>query len=509
MIFLLRIDIAGRTWYLSSVPCEPERAGVEIAHHGALSVSGFAEALDVSGGSYTGVCTLSATLHLGDVEGWTLARDGHRLDGARAEVSLWEPGTSYGARHVLVTGTVQTGSSVPQDRADIEIEVTSPVIESAESWPLPGDVATVAAWPSLPADEDDWDLRGTPYPMPIGKLGDYADEDGAAQKTSTTEILIVDTTSGAEVGVVAGAPVAATTVRVWNDTDKDAADFAVSTTLDGDGNPRSTVSFAAAPAGWLFDGSERYYVTSWGEGGIVGDRDTGTPVGLGGAALYLLSRRYGVLGPDVLDVGAWCALLGVLAGWEVGLQPEAADPLELIQDALMPLCPGLWIVPGPLGIRPVYLGEGDGRPLIVGRDIYATEEDPAYAQTDPINSVAVSYAPSSARGDQRGLVTIDGSTDARAGASLARYGLREGEIEGAGTFDRGTAALAAQETIRLLGSPALILLYDAPPDTAIGLSLGARVRLTDADRDLSERAGWVVGRETDDGGMWTITIRLA
>ena len=508
MIWLLRIEIAGRTWYLASEPCEPERAGVAIPHHGSLTVSGFGEGIEIGGG-YSGTCTADVSFHLGP-DGWAFFRDGHRLDGAPAEVSLWRPGTPYAARVVLLIGRVDADGVIPIDGQDIEATITAPIVEAAEGWPDGADVITLTAWPNTLTDEDAVDLVGTAYPWPIGRLGPYTDQDGTAKRTSTTEVLIVDDTGASEVGVIAGGPVAATTVRIWNSTDKDAHDFAVSTTIDGDGKTRATVSFATAPGGWTFDGSEKFYVNDWGEGGLLGDFSTSTSWGLGDAILFLLLRRYGEEGPEQVDVGSWLAHRTVLNGWEVGLAPSPGDdPLNAIKNDLLSLCPALWIVGGPLGYRPIYLAETPGalcRRLTVGREIFSTDEQPGFVSIVPLNAMTVSFAPSTARGDLRGVETTDPSTLSEANASVTRHGARAESIEATATFDRGTAGLVGREAIRTRWTPPLYLIYEAPADVALTLTLGERVRIVDEDRGLDDRLCWIMARETDDGEFWTLTV---
>ena len=508
MIWLLRITVAGRTWYLASEPCEPVRAGVEIPHHGTLTVSGFGENIDIGGG-VSGACTANVAFHL-DTDWWAFFLDGGRLDGAPAEVSLWRPGSSYAERVVLLIGRVDTGGSIPIDGQDIEASVSAPLIDTAEGWPDAADVVNLTAWPNALADEDGTDLVGAPYPWPLGKLGAYTDQDGAAKRTSTTEVLIVDDTPAFEVGVIGGAQVAATTVRIWNNVHKDAHDFVVSTTLDGEGNPRATVSFATAPGPWVFDGSEKFYVNDWGAGGLSADFSTGTTQGLGDAILFLLLRRYGAEGPDRVDVGSWLAWRGVLNGWEVGFAPSPGnDPLTTITDQLLPMCPALWIVGGPLGYRPIFLAETSGalcRRLTVGRDIFVTDEQPGLAAIEPLNAITVSFAPSTARGDLRGVQTTSSSTLSEAAAGLTRHGIRAGAVELPATFDRGTAGLAGRESIRVRWTPPLYLVYDAPADVAMSLTLGERVRITDEGRGLVDRLAWIMARETDEPDTWTITV---
>lgn len=508
MIWLLRIEVAGRTWYLASEPCEPERAGVELPHHGSLTVSGFGEAIEIGGG-ISGPCTANVSFHLGP-DGWGFFRDGHRLDGAPAEVSLWRPGTSYAARHVLLIGRVDSDGAIPIDGQDIEATITAPIVETAEGWPSASDVVNLTAWPNALNDEDGTDLVGTAYPWPIGKLGAYTDEDGAAKRTSTTEVLIVDDSSGAEVGVISGGPVAATTVRIWNSVDKDAANFSVSTTIDGEGVARATVSFAAAPAGWVFDGSEPLYVNDWGAGGLVGDFSTGTSWGLGDAILYLLLRRYGDEGPEQVDVGSWLAHRHLLNGWQVGFAPDpGSDPIDIIGNDLLPLCAALWIVGGPLGYRPVYLAPTPGalcRRLTVGRDIFATDEQPGFASVEPLNSMTVNFAPSTARGDLRGVETTDATSLSEAAQGVTRHGTRAATMDATAVFDRGTAGLTGRTAIEMAWTPPMFLIYDCPADVALTLTLGERVRLVDEDRELSDRLAWIMARETEDGEMWTLTV---
>lgn len=509
MIWLLRIEVAGRTWYLSSVPCEPERAGVELAHHGALSVEGFSEDIDATGGSIAGTCSVSATLHLGDLEGWRLARDGQVLDGERAEVALWRPGTPYAAREVLIRGYVAAGGDVPPDAEAIQITITSALVEDAAEWPDPDDVTTATAWPSIPADEDDYDQTQLPYPMPLGALGVFTTETGIVRRTSTVEIIIVDATPGAEIGVVAGAPISDTLIRVWNDTTKDNADLPVSTTADGDGVLRATVDMSGGPLGWLYDGTHRFYATDL-DGGLLDDRGTGSPTTLGAVALFLLLRRYGDIGLDLVDVGEWRGLEYLLAGWTLGLQIEPADPLQIISDELLALCPALSIVPGPRGQRPVYLsGTGYGRRLIVGRDLFRRQEAAVYPEIKPCNAMTVSYAPSAFRGDYRGSITIDGASDPLAAASADTLGVQREKLESKATYDRGTAGLSGAEHVRLRARRQPMHVFDAPYDVAVGLALGDRVRLVDEDRDLNDRAAWVVSRDVGtDGEVWSVGLLL-
>ena len=506
----MRVTIAGRTWYLSSESCAPEQDGTAIPHHGSLEVGGFVETISWAGGGVTGPCTADVSFHLGDVEGWTLIRDGHRLESARAEVSLWTPGTPYAARWVLVTGKIEC-DEIPQDGEPFEATVKDTLIENAASWPPVDDVITASAWPNAPADDDALNVIGEPYPWPLGVGGSYVNEDGDVKRVSKTPMIIIDDTGGAEIGAVAGAPVAATTVRIWNRTHRDSAVFPVSTTIDGDGVPRATVSLAGHPGGWTFDGSEEYFVSDWSGGGLLQDRRPVAVEGLGDACLYLLSRRYDETGPERIDYGAWMAEIGRLNAWRVFLNPDPGDPVEVISGDLCALCPGLYIMGGPAGLRPVLL-RMDPDPaavrLEVGRDLDTVDEPSGFVEVDPLNGVLYSFARSASYDVLRGKGSVGRADLVESAAGLSRHGPREETMEFNATDDRATADLAAREHVRLRWTRPLRLVYTCSAETARQLPLGSQVLLIDADRGLTDQRAHLIGRESEDGDTWTLNFAL-
>lgn len=508
MIWLLRITIAGRTWYVASSSCAPESDGVPLPHHGTLTVSGFGEGIEMAGGGITGPCTADVSFHLGDLDGWELYRDGHRLETARAEVSLWTPGAVYADRWVLVTGMVES-AGIPLDGGDIEATISDRVIDTAESWPDPADTVNETAWPNAPADDETFSVIGSAYPWPLGTAGPYITDGGTSRRTSTTQVIIVDDSAGAEVGVIAGGPVAATTVKIWNDVERAAADFSVSTTTDGEGKRRATVSFAAAPAGWLFDGAHTYYVTNWGDGGLLQDRADRAVLGLGDALLYLLSRRYDADGPERIDVGAWMSVLADLNAWRVFVAPESGDPLDPIKSDLLPLCPGLYLLGGPRGIRPVLLRTDPSTPAIrleVGRDLDTTDEAPGFIEVEPVNEVRISFAHSAFNDDFRASASVGARDLLESAASQSRHGVRAETLDALAVYDRGVAEMVARTMILLRWTRPMYLVYSCSADVARAVDLGARVRLIDADRGLTDRICYVMSRETDDGETWELTL---
>lgn len=506
MIWLLRLEFAGRTWYLSSRSCAPVQDGVEIAHHGTLTVNGYAEGIEIGGGS-SGPTTADVEFHLED-DGWSYVAEGHRLEPSLAEISLWQEGWTYGERKVLLKGQM-IGANIPLPGEPFTATLTTRMIDQAAAWPDPSDVVTTDAWPNAPADPDTFSVVGTAYPMPLGLLGPYIGDGGTAERTSTTPMVIVDDTPAAEVGCIAGGIVAATTVRIWNKARDTKADFAVSTTVDGTGIQRATVDLSGAPAPWVFDGSEEYYVTDWGLGGLISTRGTGTAKGLSDVLVYLLEKRYDAQGPERIDYGSWAALADILNGWTLGVIPESDDPWNLITQSIMPLCPGLYIIGGPNGIRPVFCADSPGAtcPLLtVGREIDLSEEPPGYCDIEVVNAVSVNFAPSAAFNTFRATATIDATMSPDAAASVTTYGVRSLSVDAPVTYDRGTALLAATEIIRFRWCKPIYLVYEASSEVALAVELGQRFRITDASRGLTERLFWLLCRETDDGTSWGLTF---
>jgi hypothetical protein len=506
MIWLLRLDFAGRTWYLASRSCSPERDEVELPHHGTLTVNAFAEGIEIGGG-WTGPSTADVEFHL-EEDGWSYVLEGHRLEPSRGEISLWAEGTTYAQRVVLLRGLFKC-AEIPLPGEPFRATLTERVIDLSTPWPNPDDVVTATAWPNAPADPDTFSVIGTVYPMPLGLLGPYVTDDGTAGKTSTTQMIIVDDTAAAEVGCVAGAPVAATEVRIWNQDLRTTADFTVSTTTDGDGIRRATVDLSAAPGPWLFDGSATYYVTNWNEGGLISTRGPGAAKGLGDVLVYLLERRYDQDGPERIDYGSWAALASTLNAWTLGIIPESGDPLDIITQSILPLCPGLYIMGGPTGIRPVFCADTPGPrcPLLtVGAEIDLSDDAPGYVDIEVVNTVSTTFAYSQGSSKYRAVATIGRNESPDSAASVTHYGTRSLTLDGLATYDRGTAALAATETIRFRWCKPIYIVYEASSEVALGLVLGGRYRITDESRQLTERLLWLLCRETDDGISWGLTF---
>ena len=500
MIWLLRLEWAGRTWYLASQSCAPDYDGTPLPHAGTLTCDGFAEAISM-GGEITGPCSASVRFHLAgvDVEGMVL--QGHHLDTMRATLALWTPGEAYRQATPLIYGSL-TVDTIPGQGEEIEGTLTQALIETAESYPPESAVADETTWSGLPDDSD-----GTAYPFPVGNLGAFEDSAGTTKYSSAYKIIMLDVTAGAEIGLVGGTTIDASTVQLYNETDGFAT-FSVTTDTDLLGEAVSIVDFTGSA--WVPDGTFDIYVTDL-QGGIAKSHGSGAIVGLGDAALHLLLQRYSTEGPELVDVGRWVAAMPWLNAWEVGFVVEPGDdPLDVIADKLCTMCPALWIMPGPAGLRPVYLEDADPSTCVhleVGRNCDESEDsETGYLDGEVYTSVTVRFAESVRLNKFRGKVTIDRGEDVRAAAGYSRHGARALEVEIA-SYDRGTAGLTASEYLRLYWTRPIYTSIVLDGREARHIPIGSKIRHTNARKGIAERPMYVQGRQVDeDPSRWVLTL---
>ena len=501
MVWLLAFNFAGRTWYLSSVECSPELAdGSFLAHLPTITDASFTEALNLGGG-LSGPCSAALTFMLAlepDREIWRMVLDGYQLAQALGEVSIWTPGTLYEARTILVRGPF-IPQSIPTPGLPLVGDFQDLIAVSVADWPPASATVTATTWPNAPAT-DDTNTEGAPYPFPFGKPGTFTSADGAFRYSiAATECLLVDTTATAQVGVVAGAPIAATTVHIiTSGTPYGGDDFPVTTAPDGLGRQVATVDLSTKDGVWTLDGTVKMYVTSYGDGGIFKPTSPGIVLGLGDACLTLLLRRYAENGPERVDVGTWQALAPILNGWRTSFViTERGDPMTVVK-TLLDACPALWIVGGPRGLRPVFLADRPAEQRVTlteGLGIHWIEDSITVGDVKICNDCTASFALQASSGEYRGTATIDATTSPTAAASQSRPWGQRSDTLTVPTYDRGTAGLAAREVVRMRWTQPILLDYESPIEIGTSLDLGQPVLLTDPDRGLNSRALWCVGRE--------------
>lgn len=498
-VWLVVFEYAGRTWHLSSVDCAPvDQDGNEIDHLPTVTDASFVEALNMGGG-ITGPCTASVTFTLGldhDRDLFQMMLEGYQLAQARGEVSIWLPGTLYEERIVLVRGPF-IATEVPLPGQPLQGDFSDIVPVAVADWPPAAASLTYDTWPAAPS-ADDAGETGTLYPFVFGAPGEYT-YDVFTGNTAASQCLLVDDTAAAQKGLVAGHPVAATTVHIITTAAPyGGADFAVTLELDGLGRPVSTVDLSSKDGVWTLDGTVAMWVTDWGTGGITKATDTGAILGLGDACLYLLLQRYSEQGSERVDVASWQAAAPILNGWTIGFAlTDRGDPMNVVQD-LLSICPALWILGGPRGLRPIFLADLPAEQRVTlteGRDVFWIDQSVTFADIQVCNDCTIYFAEQVSQSVFRGHETIDADSSPQAAASQSRPWGKRSDTLNAPTYDRGTASLCASEQIRMRWTQPILLDYDAALTRALLLQLGQPILLDDPDRGLDSRALYVVGRE--------------
>lgn len=524
MIWLLRFEWAGQTWYLSTEFCTPTHTtpgGVveSYPHYGTLEPPEFAEALSWHQ-SAIGDCSTSLKFRLDlatarDIPYLHFAEN-QRLEAASGELSLWKRGDDYENRQVVMSGPF-VPQTIPLYGRPISGTLSQRIPTTVAAWPPFSAQVTTETWPNLPvSDTESDDENGFPYPVFLGSGGPYVADDGTARRAGCIQAIYVDDTP--DTLLFSYGHVTATTVRIGSVENGTAEDFAVTLTTDGLGQPVSVADISGAAWAWVTTpADDTFYVTEL-DGGLA-NPVTGTAIrGLGDAILFLLLQRYGDDAPALVDVPAWQSAGAFLNAFLIGLTiTESGDPLDVITSTLLPLCPALYLVQGPNGLRPVVIADDTTHaPDLVARvggvdgpDLFREpDQDPEIVQDDPINTATVYFALRVRTSDLRASTTLTTEQTARGAASATIYGQRATTVEAPCVYDRDTANRIAAEYVRLYAYRATWDAWFAPLDVGAALTLGQRVRITDEAAGYSGDPMTVIGRQLaaeENGQGWLVT----
>lgn len=525
MIWLLRFEWAGQTWYLASQPCTPllrnaDGTTTPLPHYPTLEPPQFAESLSWAQSSI-GTCSVSVAFRLDLAPDKDVAylhfAENQRLETAVGELALWREGDYYQDRLAQVFGPF-TPDRIPLYNRAITGVLTQRFPTTAALFPPSTAQATPTTWPNLPTeDTESADQNGFPYPCFLGYGGAYTDDLGTARRAGCIQAIYVD--NAPDTVLFSYGHVVATTVRIGSVENGSAFDFTVILTFDGLGQPVSVADISGVGWSWAVGPEDdSFYVTEL-NGGLPVAFGNRAIRGIGDAILYLLLQRYGDDAPALVDVAAWITALPYLNQFRIGLNiTEGADPFDTINTSLMPLCPALYLCQGPAGIRPVILSSDDPstcRRLVAredgrdGPDLFREpDQEPELAQNDPVNAAAVYFAYRVRTGDLRATSTLDAAQTPDGAASLIAYGPRAVAVEAPCVYDRPTAANIAAELVRLYAMRATFDTWVAPMDVGATLVLGQRVLITDEAAGYDDSPMSIIAREvvtTENGQAWLIT----
>lgn len=525
-IWLLSVELAGRTIRCATDPCAPVAlvageaytAGELITHEPTLdfpTVSWRA----IPGESCVGDFSADVSFFLpSDLSLCAIWAKGQPLHRGVAELAVWYEGASYESRSVLAKGYIEIedfalfGEKVsasilaPSPDATDVIPGTNDVISDATLDPYIITASGVSIGFNMPDD-----VAGAPYPLPLGRPGLYIDATGASTDVPASPALLITQSAGVERVLVAGRPVGATTLTIFN---ADAEGIAVTTysgtvTTIQDQNGVILSSVLVTSVGsWKFDGTETFYCAGWSDAITF---DNGEHIrGLGDACLYMLRlARSGA----VFDLGRWVEAQAALNTIAIGGYIDTpVDPWKVITEQLLCVFPRCVVLNGPSGLYPAVfevVPPDQCIELVEGRDFDLLDNvRPEYATSAVYSAVRVEYALNTATQNYLGMCVmgprVDDITESGHEAATRSYSWSVGANDGptretmivqtAWVWEHDSAARAADDWVQLSAErlPSVrVALLDAVRWRS--LPIGLAVRLTSTTLGWTEVPMWVCG----------------
>lgn len=529
-IFLLRVELDGmEPMYFAEEPCAPEAfaphaSARTLQHIGTLQPPDFSEAISW-GSSVTGPITGSATIRadLSPQRGWQQLHFGehHRLDSMTAELSLWTRGTPYDQRVVQVYGQFLI-DQIPTLSRPLTGTITQRVLDKAEPLPPVSAVTSTTTFPDLPVATGATEASNTDiaYPLWIGSNANSVYNAATDFRTSCIKCVGVSYTD--LLLLVSYGALTPTTCII-----RSVANFAspytapLTVTTDSIGNIVTIADITAS--GWVYATVDDYIADEWYviwiEGGQAAYDHSGPLLGLGETIAWLLTQRYSPARvPDLVDLSAWAAVRPVLDEIRVGVLAEGGDPWDTVLE-LLKLAPGLFILAGPTGLRPVLVAPEQytvlshllvaNRCRIFGPDLFRMSGQQAkWVGANIVNAVTVSYVRRLSSGAFLRTLSVGPDTSPVANASDLRYGPRSVTLELPYIWSDAVAAFIANQYLLLAANQPTQDTWFAPLDVAIPLRLGSQVQVRDDQAAYADRAVWIVAREAVHVGASTIGFLL-
>lgn len=409
---------------------------------------------------------------------------GRWVERIRGELSQWVSGRTYEQRVIRVTGALEVGE-YDDDSQPVSLALAPDGIETGALVPPASWEVNAETWSTAGAD-----LLGRFYPVTYGRPGiaDVA-EAWAAQP--------LDEATGGNDWVVAGHPIEATTLRVFEVGGGGlTATVAVERLVDGLGQVISTIDYTTGGiihVNWQHSGSNG--------GGLVGPG--GLVTGAGSVLIDLLHRS-GVR----FDASAWEAVRSQLDAYTLDFWiNEPVDAWQFALEHVVPLVP-ISLRSGPDGVAPVLWRFGATASdavaaLTIGTDVFRRGgvqiERPSNRAgvTAPANEITLRYAPRGDDGSPYYSATVGpagvAGVQASAGATASRsvFGARRYSVETRVVYDRATALRVLGWWSAAFAFPWRSLLVDDPAREWAWLAPGDVVTVTDATLHLSAKVAVV------------------
>lgn len=506
-VWLFRLAPPGQAWdlpgwflYSASASVAPiNRSGATVRHPAGLSEVEVVESFEPTGGNSTGDNLARVTTYIQAPATLLLAR-GWNLAGWYGELSIWREGTTYEAREIVFRGLVDSYNTPGPGQA-LELTLLPPKLESGASYPPTTAVVSQGDTWTDPQSSGDF------YPWVFGAPGAFKLTAGDPDLTPGSRAYVVDTTATAQLALIAGHRVLASTVELYSAPEELSDTFAVTHQEDGQGRLCAVVDVSGKNGVWTLDSGAELYVTDWGSGGHLNPFGNTDLLSQAGDVLHFLLAQQR---PGMLDEAAWRTASPRLNRIRLdGTWAESAIPWEWASQQILPLLPALWVIGGPFGARPIMLDETPPTlcpEVTVGRDVYRDVDSGPEPQgtSSVISRATVSYALgvqfdrfraqiSMSWNQRRGEIDGAGVT-ASALRAYALVGNIEKTLDGTPIYDRTEGYATACRMLDLLGRAATNNTLWMQLERRLPYRLGRAFRLTDTNYSYDRQLVYVTGR---------------
>ena len=552
--FLLELDIAGRTYRFSSFPIYFEESGEQIMYEGRLDNPDFALSLEEAGKikfSQSGVSmavVLPFNVSDRQMQGKGIDRSPARL--YYVTVKNGEIQQQYRDRILLFSGVISEPiyghPDMPVGYAEFSIENEVQLSDQSLLRRVVGENAFLSATqfsreayrqgasavPPVDPDGITEVIRphlGKSSPVVIGSPGSITDELGESYgfpSTPAYQIAFQNSGSFPAWYVIAGHPVKAATVDIYDNQGNVDTDQPVYSQVGSKGQVYSYVNLhSSSPIDQSFVVNTDYeYWVRWDDGGgLLSPYETGEALEGGGDLIVYLLDACGIT-YDRQAMSSVRALLNryIFAGYINDPEIKCYDFLQRYIVAFLPVS----LVAGPSGLYPIIDHRLDDtinnpRVEIIANETFRRIQPISPRSSEIINDLTVRFSPqgtaSNSEDAYRGVAVIRADrlegvnaqyeiVSPYAIVSEQRYGRREQTISLDFVYDRETAIKIGMDYIRRRALPEKTTRYRASFEWGY-LDIGDVVRLTDTEISLSRYKVMIVGK-TYDGASWLYDILI-
>jgi len=503
LLWLLRIDWDGESYYFSSYPVDVTDADGNVYQYagglgelildeqiGLMSVSPELQTVAVEA-----VFPIDVALRISQ---------GHDLSEATGELAKWREGDAYEDRQVKIVGSV-VEPEYGADGEPVTFSLEENPYDDTAIIPPPTATATFTTWDQSAVQTPNQSI-GLYYPIVFGTPGASVDEAGAAVIARGSPTVVVDyanISGDAETLVIAGHVVDAGTVTIVDG----AGDVVTRTVIHTEDELGRTVATVDVSTTGAIDKTTDLWV-AWTHGQAMPGIE-----GAGDLLVWMLAQSS--LRVDFSRVSSLSADLNrfVVSGYI----DAAIVPFEWLQDNLIPLLP-IEVVAGPGGMWAVLWPYSANRSLSVHTiedGVNATRVSQVTYDRGPrnvVNEIRGSYAIDGQDGALRTLVhgpsgdVGPGSASSiHSQASATRgWGVISKEMDTDIVWDAPTMAMILSWQIIAQAFPTRIVTYELGAE-ADWLELGAQVIVIDAGVHL-DTVAVIMDKEHTDTGLQAYTV---